>query len=257
MLGLIFIKLHLGMEEIQIVNYKYNRENIALKYYKKSLAIAEQTGNMLSQAITTYNLGEIYLSFNVIDEAEEYLRRYMYINRMIENNLGIGYGSSGLGSVCERRGEFSAALEYYEVSYSKFTELGSKGLALYALDKWIRCLIKAGELKEAAKKFFLYKKGTGDDNSTDIRYIDALLQGAVGGNEEAVEKFEIILSETRAEGTKEDLPDILKTIYTHTLKYDTAKAEKIKNEMIASLEDLMNDVPEEFQQSFKDYYLNI
>ncbi|MCK5599364.1 tetratricopeptide repeat protein [bacterium] len=239
-------------------NYSHIGDYIeSLKYYKKSLAIAEQTGDMLSQAITTYNLGQIYLSFNVIDEAEEYLRRYMYINRMIENNLGIGYGSAGLGSVCERRGEFPAALEYYEGSYNKFTELGSRGLALYALSKWTRCLIKSGELKEAAKKFFLYKKGTGDDNSTEIRYIDALLQGAIGDNEEAVEKFEIILSETIAEGTKEDLPDILKIIFTHTLKYDTTKAEKIKNEMIASLEDLMNDIPEEFQQSFKDYYLNI
>jgi tetratricopeptide (TPR) repeat protein len=93
---------------------------------EKSLTLAKKTGNLLSQAITTYNTGDTYYQLGEFDKAQEFYEKYMEINININNRLGLGYGTWGLGVLEYEKGNLDRAQDLFEKACVIFNDLGSR-----------------------------------------------------------------------------------------------------------------------------------
>ncbi len=100
----------------------------ALEYLNRSHEIDLKTGNLLSRAISTYNMGETYHQLGDLSAAESRYREYLALNARINNRLGNGYGNWGLGSIFLDRGDLEAAQRHLDLARSIFEELGSRSL---------------------------------------------------------------------------------------------------------------------------------
>jgi tetratricopeptide (TPR) repeat protein len=105
----------------------------SLEYLQRSNDIDRKTGNLLAQAISTYNIGDTYYELGDFDEAEKHYREYLAINARINNKLGNGYGNYGLGTLALERGDNKNAREYLTVAAGIFKALNSRIMELNVL----------------------------------------------------------------------------------------------------------------------------
>ena len=77
----------------------------------------------LGLAIANYNIAEYYQSINMLDLAREYYDKYLEINNDIENELGFGYGSYGLGNLYWLEGRFEKSRLCFEEAIEVFSRL--------------------------------------------------------------------------------------------------------------------------------------
>ncbi len=98
--------------------------------YGKSLITMEEVvrinlilDDKLGLAIANYNIAEYYQSINMLDLAKEYYEKYLEINDDIENDLGFGYGSYGLGNLYWLEGRFEKSRLCFEEAIEVFSRL--------------------------------------------------------------------------------------------------------------------------------------
>lgn len=98
--------------------------------YEKSLNTMEEVirinlilDDRLGLAIANYNIAEYYQSINMLDLAREYYDKYLEINDEIENELGFGYGSYGLGNLYWLEGKYEESRLCFEEAIKVFSRL--------------------------------------------------------------------------------------------------------------------------------------
>jgi tetratricopeptide (TPR) repeat protein len=102
----------------------------ALAYLNKSHMIDLKTGNLLSLAIGTYNIGHTLSELGDLENAEAKYREYLALNDRINNQLGNGYGNWGLGNIFMAKNDLSRAVEHLSMARDIFQRLGGKTLEL-------------------------------------------------------------------------------------------------------------------------------
>jgi len=102
----------------------------ALAYLNKSHEIDLKTGNLLSLAIGTYNIGHTLRELGDLENAEAKYREYLALNDRINNQLGNGYGNWGLGNIFMEKNDLNRALEHLSMAGDIFHRLGGKTLEL-------------------------------------------------------------------------------------------------------------------------------
>jgi tetratricopeptide (TPR) repeat protein len=102
----------------------------ALAYLNKSHEIDLKTGNLLSRAIGTYNIGHTLRELGDLERSEANYREYMALNDRINNRLGNGYGNWGLGGIFLEKNDLARAGEHLNRARGIFHDLGSKMLEL-------------------------------------------------------------------------------------------------------------------------------
>lgn len=134
----------------------------ALAYLNKSRDIDLKTGNLLSRAIGTYNIGHTYRELGDLEKAEANYREYMTLNDRINNRLGNGYGNWGLGSIFMERNDLIKAGEHLDRARDIFHNLGSKMLELSVNStqadlyrhqgEFAKAIEAAGQVEKAARE---------------------------------------------------------------------------------------------------------
>jgi len=84
----------------------------SIKYFLKSLKIAEATSDDLNIAISCGNLGLCYISIRDFSTAIDYLKRGLSISEKIEDTKGIAHCTTYLGKVYAFTHDFSNSIEY-------------------------------------------------------------------------------------------------------------------------------------------------
>lgn len=98
--------------------------------YSRSLSTLEEVvrinmnlDDKLGLAIAYFNTAEYYQEINMLDMAREYYDKYMEINDLIKNELGIGYGSYGLAKLHWLEGDLKKSRYYFENAIEVFEKL--------------------------------------------------------------------------------------------------------------------------------------
>ena len=96
-----------------IVYQKLDISDSAVKYYSLSRALSKKTGYMLSYAINTYNLGDIYHDKNQDEIAAKLIKEALLIGDSIKYYPLIRDANEGLSEIYSKAGEWQKAYEYH------------------------------------------------------------------------------------------------------------------------------------------------
>jgi len=104
------------------------RNEEALNYYEKSLAIHEKYGTKNHIASCCSNIGNLLSRIGEQDKAEEHFIRSMQINREIGSRSGLGYALNGYAICRARDGDLKQAEELFEEALECQIDIGNKTL---------------------------------------------------------------------------------------------------------------------------------
>ncbi len=122
---------------------------MALEYYKKSLAIEEETGLKEDMASSLNNIGYLYLNMGDSSLALETYHKSLKIEDEIGNTEGVAYSLDNIGNIYQNQGNISKALEYYQKSLKKQEETGNKQGIASSLNNIGRIILEYGDTREA------------------------------------------------------------------------------------------------------------
>ncbi len=136
----------------------------ASDYHYKALELAKNNPNFSkSKAVAMNGLGNIFLSLNKPDEAKEYFKSSLDIEKNLKSPLGQAINYANLGTAYEQQGKLDNALNYYYKSIGQNFKIDSKiGLAI---------------CKNAIGNIFI-KKGKTDEGLALIKESVNLLEGS-------------------------------------------------------------------------------
>ncbi len=120
-----------------------------LEALERALELSRRMDERIGMAIAYYNLAEYHQTLNMTDLAEDYYRQYMELNDTIGNELGIGYGRFGLGSLQLQRGDLDAARGSLEGALEVFGELGCTRMCIHGRLMLAGLALRAGDCDEA------------------------------------------------------------------------------------------------------------
>jgi predicted ATPase len=111
------------------------QENLpeAQDYYKRSLRIAKEIGNLRNQAMPLNNLGNEALTEGNFSAAQEYYERSLKLARKIGDQAGEGLVLGNLGYIAGIQGDFITGREYNDRSLQSARQVGNRFQEAYAL----------------------------------------------------------------------------------------------------------------------------
>ncbi|MHA2293744.1 MAG: tetratricopeptide repeat protein, partial [Candidatus Hodarchaeales archaeon] len=125
----------------------------ALIYWKQSLAIREDIGNLQDIAGSLNNIGLIYRTKGELDRALEYYQRSLALYDEVGNPFYIALGLNNIGDAYRSKGELDKALEYLQRSLALKEDIGNPQDIATTLDN-IGIIYRAkGELDKALNCF--------------------------------------------------------------------------------------------------------
>ncbi|MHA2092285.1 MAG: tetratricopeptide repeat protein, partial [Candidatus Kariarchaeaceae archaeon] len=125
----------------------------ALKYWKQSLAIREDIGNLQDIAASLNNIGLIYRTKGELDKALKYFKRGLAFFNEVGNPFYIALALNNIGDAYRARGELDKALEYLQRSLALKENIGNPQDIATSLDN-IGIIYRAkGELNKAIDYF--------------------------------------------------------------------------------------------------------
>jgi tetratricopeptide (TPR) repeat protein len=111
------------------------QENLAgaQDYYKRSLRIAKEIGNLRNQAMPLNNLGNEALTVGNFSAAQEYYERSLKLARKIGDRAGEGLVLGNLGFIAGIQGDYITGREYNDQSLQSARQVGNRIQEAYAL----------------------------------------------------------------------------------------------------------------------------
>ncbi|MGQ1889394.1 tetratricopeptide repeat-containing sensor histidine kinase [Thermophagus sp. OGC60D27] len=88
----------------------------ALEYLEKALHLNEDLGDLMQVAISHTKIGETYIQIGDMDLAESHLIKGLNVAREIGSLFQMEETTQLLSELCEMRGQYSAALDYFKMS---------------------------------------------------------------------------------------------------------------------------------------------
>lgn len=122
------VPLHLGLALIERIENNLGR---SIDRFKKALALAQQTGNLLDIARIQANLANTHRAMGEMDVALVYLDESTRTRKLVGDRQGLAVCLNNLARIQNHRGEFQAALETTGDALSTFQDVGDrKGIAI-------------------------------------------------------------------------------------------------------------------------------
>jgi len=106
--------------------YVKNDYQTAIDYFKRSLSINEESGDLLEISRSLNNLGLAHAELGDLTTALNHYIRSLTIKEEIGNKRGIASSLNNIGMIYEEQGNFSSALDYYNRSLNIFEEIGDQ-----------------------------------------------------------------------------------------------------------------------------------
>lgn len=138
-LGRIFSKLHNFQESI--------------KYYRKAVAFADQTGDLSKKGLTSYQLGNTWIRVKSYDSAIFYYKNARSIFLKIEDFNKLAAVYSNIGNVYNFQNNLNKALDYYDSATIVMGQIDDKVGQAYLLNNIANLQFKTNNLNEAIDKF--------------------------------------------------------------------------------------------------------
>ncbi len=126
---------------------------LALEYYKKSIIVEEDNGNIQGLASAYNNIGLIYFNKGDIPSALEYYHKSLKIKERYGDKKGIAYSYNNIGYVYLDQGNFPLALDYYEKSLKIREEIGDKNGMAQSFNNIGNIYHKSGKILLALEYF--------------------------------------------------------------------------------------------------------
>jgi signal transduction histidine kinase len=122
--------LFMANNAIANVYTQIGKPDIALNYYLKCLAIANNTGNKKNLGMAYNNIAFVYKDEGKYDEAVNYLFKSIDVNESIDNKLAIGNNYLQLSVIFLRKGENITSTKYSTLALKIFEELHKADLVV-------------------------------------------------------------------------------------------------------------------------------
>ncbi|MBM3263427.1 MAG: AAA family ATPase [candidate division Zixibacteria bacterium] len=113
-------KIMIGLSR---VCYEMGDWETAESFNRRALALAEQIGDIASQARARLQLGAIMSGRNLWDNAIQVLKQSIEMYTQIDGQVGIANNYSYLGHIAYWTGQWEQAHDYYHKAYEIFTDL--------------------------------------------------------------------------------------------------------------------------------------
>ncbi len=97
-----------------------------IPYYRKAHSIYTELNSESGLAITLLNMGNVALTFDRLDEAEDFYLKSLSLYRKLGNRWGIANCLGNLGCVTSAGKEFGKACEYYRKSLDVSIRIGDR-----------------------------------------------------------------------------------------------------------------------------------
>ncbi|MCH8907173.1 MAG: tetratricopeptide repeat protein [Candidatus Heimdallarchaeota archaeon] len=121
----------------------------SLKYYEKSLEIANEIGNQHFIAGMVNNVGSIYRSKGELDAALEFFQKGLLISEENGFQQVTATSYSNIGNIYDQRGELDNALKYHEKSLQIKEEIGNDQPIANSFESIGNIYFQRGELDKA------------------------------------------------------------------------------------------------------------
>ena len=139
------------MEKIGIIYDEQGHSEEAIQYFRKSLALAEETGYTYFIALELGNLGDAFLNSNTDSTLWYYNRSLAVMQKpdMKDRDGAMGWMLQNIGEVFEKNGQLDSALSYYNRSLDIRKSIDHR-LGMYRVHQAIAgLLLKQNKLNEA------------------------------------------------------------------------------------------------------------
>jgi class 3 adenylate cyclase/tetratricopeptide (TPR) repeat protein len=128
--------------------YYQGRWTEALEFYEKGREAREQTGDAVSAAMGTCNVGEILSDQGRLEEAEPMFRAALRVWKAAGFRAGVAEAMMHLGRVASRSGRFDEALGLFEDARAEYLDVGAGALVLETDARIAECHLFQGQSKQ-------------------------------------------------------------------------------------------------------------
>jgi tetratricopeptide (TPR) repeat protein len=198
--------------------YFAGRWTEALDLYRRSQEMSRRVGDVVQDAMTTMNIGEILLDQGHLDEAEAALRRSLASSKAALYSVGHAFALCQLGRLSVARGDLESAKALLEESAAMFRQLGAVTLVQEVEAREAERLLFGGSWSEALDE--VERLRVDAERPVDAARLDrfaAIALAQAGRTEEALARlgvameldapFEVALSRLEAARIRRQKPD--------------------------------------------------
>ncbi|GAB5464822.1 MAG: hypothetical protein Kapaf2KO_02580 [Candidatus Kapaibacteriales bacterium] len=166
----------------------------AVKYYKKAHEISKEMGNKRLEGITSMNVGIAYMYSNSFIEAEKYYNKSLDIYKNTNDTIGEADIYGKLGIMAMEQSRYAKSLEFYYKALSLNEKIDNKPLISENLANIALILSYQGEYQKAlehSEKALQYdiKNNDRQGKAITLTNIGGYLSD-LGRQDEAIEKYE-------------------------------------------------------------------
>lgn len=143
----------LALHRIGIIYFYQGDKPRAIDYYSRSLKLREEIGDKKGISASLNNLGIVYSQEELYDKALDFFTRSLALGRELGDKRGEASALNNLGLVYKAQGEAEKAFDYYTASMKISEELNDRRDVAAALNNIGHIHEIRGNLDEALKSF--------------------------------------------------------------------------------------------------------
>ena len=129
------------------------QNELALRDYKSSLAIAFETGNRRSMTINLCNLASVYKDLRRFEEAVEALEQTLPMSKEIGDKHQMAHIFGSMASIYRNQGHPTLSIQHHSKALDIFREIGNKSGEVSSLGNLALVLCDQGRFEEANDHF--------------------------------------------------------------------------------------------------------
>ncbi len=115
-----------AFNNLVFVYEKMDEQNLALKYYFKSLPLLKKIGDTQKLSLFLNNIGSIYREQGEIDKAIMFFQKSIIIKKELGDHLGLAGTFNNLGALYDKIGEVNLSLKYHFLSLKIRKDINDK-----------------------------------------------------------------------------------------------------------------------------------
>jgi tetratricopeptide (TPR) repeat protein/DNA-binding CsgD family transcriptional regulator len=219
------------------LNLARSENELALRYFRESLAIAEEISDEGFIANQMTNIGKVYENKGLFDSAYYYMNHSLEIRTRLNNFRGMASSGIVIGNLLVKMERYQEAVDILNKAQSAYTNLNDDTGICLALKRKAMALNYLGEsnqaFSDAENALFLARK---IKNPSLISEIYSIMSDMMAYNDDYEEAYQYILlhnhiNDSLANANKENILSELEIQFQSARKDDQIEMLKQQNEM--------------------------
>ncbi len=139
----------LAKRELAVLADQQGEPDQAMALFKEAIALHQQVGNRVQEALDTDHLGTLYVHLGQLDDARLCYEQALLLHREVGNELALATTLGNLAVVCGEAGEIGEATGLFEEAIGSHEETGTRHEESFALGNLGELYLRTGRLIEA------------------------------------------------------------------------------------------------------------